>query len=83
MLCRGFVTGNGNRVQNSSMVGFGAPCMQGDVIRICVDLDQRTMEVRRNGASLGTMYSDVTGPVRAAMTMVMNQQVQLRMAKGA
>jgi hypothetical protein len=76
-----FICGTGNRCHQTDPTHYGSPCTQGDVIRCRVDLRARTMEMYRNGLSMGVMYSDVTGPVRPAVSLVSNQRVTLRFPK--
>jgi len=73
-----FVTGNGQKCNNSYPTTYGTSAGQGAVVRIKVDMDAKTIEFFVNDASQGVAYSNLASSVRPAMSMINNQKVTLR-----
>jgi len=74
----GFITGNGQKCNNSYPSYYGTACYQGAVIKTRLDLDNHTIEWFVNDASAGVAYTNVYGPVRPALSLIQNQRVTLR-----
>jgi len=62
--CYGSVKYDGS----SSGTTFGRQCTTGSVVKCKVDLDKKTLEYFCNDSSLGVAHTNVTGPVRPAMS---------------
>jgi len=79
----GFCTGNGYKSSaNTSQTSYGTACKTGDVIRVRLDLDKRTIEFFQNGRNLGVAFTDVSGPVRPAVSLIRSQRILLRFPRG-
>jgi hypothetical protein len=54
---------------HNTQTAYGRACAQNDVVRVKIDLDKRNMEFFINGQSQGVAFTDVTGPVRPAISL--------------
>jgi len=74
-----YAAGHGYKY-NNNQVTYGRTCVSGDVVRVRLDLDKKpgTLEFFVNGASQGIAYTDVTAPVRPAISLYGNTSVTLR-----
>jgi len=52
----------------SSGTTYGRQCQSGQTIRVKLDLDKKTIEYFNNDSSLGVCHTNVSGPVRPAMS---------------
>jgi len=75
-----FAAGYGQKFHNTQEY-YGKTCVEGDVVKVRLDLDKRTIEFFINGTSQGVAYSDVTGPVRPAISLYGNTTAVLRFPK--
>jgi hypothetical protein len=76
-----FACGQGQKYYNGSQTAYGRTCAQGDVVRVRLDMDKKTIEYFVNDSSQGVAYTGITGPVRPAMSMYGNNTVTLRFPK--
>jgi len=77
-----FVTGNGYKTgTNTGQTYFGQAARQGDTVRTRLDLDKHTIEFFVNGTSQGVAFTDVTGPVRPAISVIRPQRLTLQFPK--
>jgi len=76
-----FAAGNGQKFHNNDQSAYGRVCATGDVISCKIDLDKKTMEFSINGNSLGVAFTDVTGPVRPAISLYGQNTCVLRFPK--
>jgi len=77
-----FATGNGQKFHNSTE-HYSRRCNQGDVIKVRLDLEAKTLEFFINGASQGIAFRDVIGPVRPSMSMFQYATATLQFPKSA
>jgi hypothetical protein len=65
-----YIAGTGGKSFNSGQsVAYGEPYEQGDVIGVLMNFDDGTLEFFRNGISQGIAFSNLVGPVHAAVSM--------------
>lgn len=60
---------NGSIYTNSKGKSFGEVYQKGDVIRVTVDLEKKTLEFHKNGVYQGTAFTDIIGPVSPSVTL--------------
>lgn len=75
-----FAAGHGLKY-HLSQEAYGHKCTSGDVVRIRLDCDNKTLEYSINGDSLGVAFADIVTPVRPAMSLYGNNSVLLRFPK--
>lgn len=63
---------------NYQMSSYGSICASGDVVKVRLDCDKKTIEFFRNGKSLGVAFSNVEPPVRAALSLYGTNHVILQ-----
>jgi hypothetical protein len=74
----GYVAGTGKLTHNKSYsMEYGEPAKKDDVIGVKVDMFRHTLEFFKNGVSMGVAFSNITGPVQPAVSLVHKQQVAL------
>jgi len=76
-----FGAGYGQKWNNGSQTSYGRTCQQGDVIRVKLDMDNKTLEFFINDSSQGVAFTDITGPVRPAMSLYGSNSVLLQFPK--
>jgi len=76
-----FACGQGQKYYNGSQTAYGRTCAQGDVVRVRLDMDKKTIEYFVNDQSQGVAYTGITGPVRPAMSLYGTNTVTLRFPK--
>jgi len=76
-----FACANAQKYNSGSMTNYGRTCQQGDVVGVKLDLDKKTLEFSINGTSQGVAFTDVSGPVRPAVSLYGTNTVQLRFPK--
>jgi len=59
----------GSQKMHGTTVTYGARASAGDRVKVRVNLDKKDIEFYLNGVSQGVAYTDVTGPVRPAMSL--------------
>lgn len=62
----GYIGSNGNKLNNSSSVAYGATYASTDVIGVALDMDAGTVVFYKNNVSQGTAYTGLTGTIFAA-----------------
>jgi hypothetical protein len=80
-ITQGYSFGCGSGVKydgTSSGVSYGRTCAQGDVIRVKIDVDKRTIEYSVNGSSLGVAHTNITTPVRPCMSLYGSNTIKLQ-----
>jgi len=73
-----FVTGNGQKCNNSYPASYGSAATAGTVVRVKLDLDAHTLEFFVNDTSNGVAFTNVYGPVRPAVSFINSQKISLR-----
>jgi len=63
-----FACGHGYKY-HSSQTPYGSICHTGDVVRVKLDCDKKTIEFFKNGKSLGVAWTDLITPLRAAISL--------------
>lgn len=76
----GYAVQHGQKYHNRQEV-YAARCVQGDVVRVLLDLDNRTLEYFVNGKSQGVAYTDVEPPVRPCISMYGTNVVHVKFQK--
>jgi hypothetical protein len=75
-----FICGSGYKANESSgSSSYGSKCVQGDVIKVKLNLTKNTLEFFINNKSQGTAFTNVYGPVRPAISLIRTQTCTLRM----
>jgi len=75
-----FAVGYAQKFHNSQ-TSYGKTCVEGDVVKVRLDLDKTSIEFFVNGTSQGVAYTDVVGPVRPSISLYGNTTVVLRFPK--
>jgi len=75
-----FACGGSQKMHNTT-TSYGGRCSVGDKVKVRVNLDKKDIEFYINGVSQGVAYTDVTGPVRPAMSLYGNVSVTLDFPK--
>jgi len=60
---------SGRKYHNDKGSKYAKKAKQGDVIRVRLDLDRKTIEFFVNNVNNGIAYHNVVGPVRAAVSL--------------
>eukprot|EP01027_Heterolobosea_sp_BB2_P004370 GEZU01006667.1.p1 GENE.GEZU01006667.1~~GEZU01006667.1.p1 ORF type:complete len:108 (-),score=20.11 GEZU01006667.1:87-410(-) len=60
---------DGTKYHSSSSRGYSTPFKVGDTVGVLLDLDEGTLTFYLNGESKGVAYNDLTGKLRAAVTL--------------
>jgi len=76
-----FACGQGQKYNSGSQTAYGRTCAQGDIIRVRLDMDKKTIEFFINDQSQGVAFTNLHGPVRPAMSLYGNNTVTLRFPK--
>ena len=73
-----FHVGNGNKQNNGSYVSYASGCSSGDVVGVALDLDSSptTLTFYKNGSSLGTAYSGISGTFFPAVSRTSGSSVE-------
>jgi hypothetical protein len=66
---------------HSTQQSYGRSCVEGDTVKVRLDLDKSTIEFFINGTSQGIAYTDVTGPVRPSISLYGPTTAVLRFPK--
>jgi len=77
----GFACGHGQKYLNGAQTAYGRTCVQGDVVRVRLDMDAKTIEFFINEQSQGTAATGLYGPVRPSMSLFGPNTVTLRFPK--
>jgi len=72
-----FAAGYGQKFHNSQEA-YGKTCVEGDVIRVRLDFEKKSIEFFINGISQGVAYTDVNVPVRPSISLYGANTVALR-----
>jgi len=73
--------GNGQKYKQDTGVTYGRTCNQGEIVRCRIDLDKKTLEYFVNDTSQGVAFTDVSGPVRPAISLYGSNTVKLQFPK--
>jgi len=67
----GYIAGNGQKLHNSGTgLAFAIPYTVGDTIGVQLDFEAKTIEYFKNGESFGVAFTNLSGPVCAAVSTV-------------
>jgi len=73
--------GSGVKYHNDTGVTYGRTCSQGEVVRCKIDLDKKNIEYFVGESSQGVAYTDLTSPVRPAISLYGSNTVKLQFPK--
>jgi len=76
-----FACGHGQKYMNGSQTTYARTCVQGDIVRVRLDMDKKTLEYFINGTSQGVAYTGINGPVRPALSLYGSNIATLRFPK--
>jgi hypothetical protein len=76
-----FGCGYGQKYYNGTQTTYGRTCQQGDVVRVRVDMDNKSIEYFINDVSQGVAFTDISGPVRPAMSLYGSNTIVLQFPK--
>jgi len=71
----------GSQKMHGTQLSYGGRVTSGDKVKVRVNLDKKDIEFYINGVSQGIAYTDVTGPVRPAMSLYGSVSVSLDFPK--
>jgi len=73
-----FVTGNGQKCNNSYPASYGSAAAVTSTVRVKLDLDAHTLEFFVNDTSNGVAFTNVYGPVRPSVSFINSQKITLK-----
>jgi len=73
--------GNGQKYNGTTTASYGATCSSGQTVRVKLDLDKKNLEFFVNETSQGVAFTDLSGPLRPAMSLYGSNTVKLQFPK--
>jgi hypothetical protein len=78
----GFACYSGIKISNSDRRDdYAKPCKSGDVVSTIVDFRRKTLEFLINGVSQGVAFTNISSPLKPAISLLRGQRVTLRFDK--